>query len=137
MGPLLRPLAGVGFRAGLTRRVDHGDVHLLQAAQLGNLVRQNFFPQHAGNLGAEPLLHVAVDGFADGIQYSFEDGACVPSPYELTRRFALEEAPGEVETDGRGRVPVFDHHVVEDNSSADGLDLYKLEVVGDLAPAAD
>lgn len=104
---------------------------------LGNLVLQNFFPQHAGNLGAEPLLHVAVDGFADGIQYSFEDGACVPSPYELTRRFTLEEAPGEVETDGRGRVPVFDHHVVEDNSSADGVDLYELEVVGDLAPVAD
>ncbi len=104
---------------------------------VGNLVMQNFFPQHAGNLGTEPLLHVAVDGYADGTQYSFEDGSCVGTPYEQIRRFALEEAPGEVETDGRGQVPVFDHHVVEDNSSADGLDLYELEVEGDLAPMVE
>jgi hypothetical protein len=103
----------------------------------GNLVLQNFFPQHAGNLGQDPLLHIAVDAEVDGTQYSLEDGSCVPSSYERIERVAMEEAPSEVETDGRGRVPVFDHHVLEDSSDESQLDTYQLDVVGDLAPMTE
>jgi hypothetical protein len=100
---------------------------------MGNLVMQSFFPQHAGNLGLDPLLHVMVEASADGTQYTFEDGACVPSAYELTRRFGLEEdVPGEVESDGRGRLVVFDHHLAEDNSSSEEIDTHELDVVGEL-----
>ena len=100
----------------------------------GNLVMQSFFPQHAGNLGLDPLLHVVVSAHTDGTQYAFEDGTCVASSYENEERFALNEAPGEVVTDGRGRVAVFDHHVFQDNSSSDGLDTYQMDVEGELAP---
>jgi hypothetical protein len=104
------------------------------SGSVGNLVMQNFFPQHAGNLGFEPLLHVVVNGHSDGTQYVFDNGTCVPSSYENDERFALEEAPGKVVTDGRGRVAVFDHHVFEDNSSPRGLDTYQVDVEGELAP---
>ena len=103
---------------------------------MGNLVMQSFFPQHAGNLGFDPLLHVAVDAQVDGTGYSFVNGDCVAAPYANVKRLALEEAPGEVETDGRGPVVVFDHHVLEDNTSPDGLDTFQLDVVGELTAKA-
>jgi hypothetical protein len=104
------------------------------AGHTGNLVMQSFFPQHAGNLGLDPLLHVVVSAHTDGTEYTFDNGTCVASSYENEERFALEEAPGEVVSDGRGRVAVFDHHVFQDNSSSDGLDTYQMDVVGELAP---
>lgn len=101
----------------------------------GNLVLQAFFPQHDGNLGQKPNLHTVVSGHSDGTSYTFDGQDCVPTEYENEERFALEEAPGKVRS---GRV-VFDHHVVQDNTTEEyGLDTYRLDVTGELAaiPAA-
>lgn len=95
----------------------------------GNLVLQSFFPQHAGNLGQKPNLHAVVSGHSDGTSYTFDGQGCVPTEYENEERFALEEAPGKVRSGG----VVFDHHVLQDNSSAEyGLDTYSLDVTGEL-----
>lgn len=106
-------------------------------ATTGNLVLGSFFPQYAGNLGFAPLLHVEVEVRADGTQYSSEDGHCVASSYDATRRISLDEQPGEVEAGGRGKTVAFDHHVLDDNSSSDGLDIYQLDVVGELIAKND
>ena len=105
---------------------------------MGNVLVQNFFPQHADNLRTDPLLHVMVEAHADGTQYTFEDGACVPSSYETTRRFGLDEdVAGEVVTDGRGKVLVFDHHVLEDGSTDEEIDTRQLDVLAELTVMKD
>lgn len=99
----------------------------------GNLVLENFFPQYGDNLGYEPLLHVTVQGHADGTQYSFEDGDCVPSSYQHDVRVGSEEeVSGTVVTSGGGRIVRFDHHVLEDNTTTDGLDTFETGLQGDL-----
>lgn len=113
----------------------HPDVDV--TGPTGIVVLEAFFPQHAGNLGLDPKLHAVVSGHADGTQYSFEDGACVPYPYENEERFALDEAVGEVVKDGRGRVAVFDQHQTDDRSTEEELDLYQLDVVGELWPMVE
>lgn len=95
----------------------------------GNLVLQGFFPQHPGNLGQKPSLHTVVSAHTDGTSYTFDGQDCVPSEYENEERFALEEAPGRVRSTG----VLFDHHVLEDNSTDErGLDTYQLDVIGEL-----
>ncbi|WP_243059937.1 Calx-beta domain-containing protein [Nocardioides sp. SR21] len=99
------------------------------AGSEGNLVLQSFFPQHPGNLGQKPYLHTVVSGHTDGTSYAFDGQVCVPSEYENEERFALQEAPGKVRASG----VVFDHHVLEDNSTDEhGLDTYQLDVIGEL-----
>lgn len=107
------------------------------SGRMGNLVVRSFFPQHAGNLGLTPELHVVVSGHTAGTSYSFDGESCVPSTYENEERFAVQEAFGKVRSDRRGKVLAFDHHDVEDNSSSEGLDTYRLDVVGELAALAD
>lgn len=103
----------------------------------GNLVLQSFFPQYGDNLGFEPLIQVTVDALADGTQYSYVDGDCVASSYESVRRISTEgDVPGTVVASGRGRIVRFDHHVLEDNTTTDGLDKDEVWLLGDLAPKA-
>ena len=103
----------------------------------GNLVLESFFPQHAGNLGLEPTLHIEVEGRAAGTEYSDENGECVPSAYETTRRVGIDRAVGEVVSGAGGRVVRFSHHELEDRSTTEERDTYALNLVGDLAPKVD
>ncbi len=102
----------------------------------GNLVVEAFFPQHAGNLGQDPRLHVVVSGRTDGTSYSFDGESCVGTPYANEERFALDEAPAEVVRTRNGPVLVFDHYAADDRSTETELDLFEVAVVGELRAEA-
>ena len=96
---------------------------------VGNLVLEAFFPQRAGNLGLTPSLHTVVSGHSDGTSYTFNGQECEATEYENEERFALMEAPGKARPTG----VVFDHHLLEDNSTDEhGMDTYQLDVTGEL-----
>lgn len=97
----------------------------------GNLVLQSFFPQHPGNLGLEPTLHVVVPATISETSYGPD---CEESHTNREELVTLPDLVGDVELTSHGAHVLFLEHVVRDDSTETEIDTYQLDVIGTLGP---